>query len=219
MKGKRSMGYTLVELLIVMAVAAVLSALLLTVFARVREKGRQTTCVSNLRQIGLAVQQYVQDNDGRYPRIFDFNGGENRENQRPGSLSSLYARSSEIFWCPSSEYQLRPHHFTNYRYNLMLLNERSPSRIFAGLKESEPSDIANLIVSMDAPTPTQYRDVANSGCPARVNGWVIAPGSGYATLHSDSGNYLFADGHVKWLSPETAARMQCAAASAIARSG
>jgi len=56
-------AFTLIELLVVIAIIAILSAILFPVFAKVREKARQTVCASNLRQIGLAFQQYAQDND------------------------------------------------------------------------------------------------------------------------------------------------------------
>jgi prepilin-type N-terminal cleavage/methylation domain-containing protein/prepilin-type processing-associated H-X9-DG protein len=60
-------GFTLIELLVVIAIIAILAAILFPVFAQAREKARQTACLSNQKQIGLAVQQYVQDNDGVFP--------------------------------------------------------------------------------------------------------------------------------------------------------
>ena len=60
-------AFTLIELLVVIAIIALLAAVLFPVFARAREKGRQTVCVSNLRQMGLAFQQYTQDYDESYP--------------------------------------------------------------------------------------------------------------------------------------------------------
>ncbi len=60
----RKSGFTLVELLIVLAILSLLMALLYPVFAHARQKARQTTCASNLRQIGLAAMQYSGDNDG-----------------------------------------------------------------------------------------------------------------------------------------------------------
>jgi prepilin-type processing-associated H-X9-DG protein len=64
---RRMEGFTLVEILVVIGVLLLLSAILFPVFGRVREKGRATTCLSNLKQIGLGFQQYTQDFDGHLP--------------------------------------------------------------------------------------------------------------------------------------------------------
>lgn len=66
---KRSSGFTLIELLVVIAIIAILAAILFPVFAQAREKARQSTCMSNLKQIGLATMQYIQDYDETYPRL------------------------------------------------------------------------------------------------------------------------------------------------------
>lgn len=63
----RRRGFTLIELLVVIAILALLAALLLPVFFSVRGKARQTVCVSNLRQIGLAIGMYAEDYDDLYP--------------------------------------------------------------------------------------------------------------------------------------------------------
>jgi prepilin-type N-terminal cleavage/methylation domain-containing protein/prepilin-type processing-associated H-X9-DG protein len=67
---RKSAGFTLIELLVVIAIIAILAAILFPVFAKVREKARQTTCLSNEKQIGLAVLQYNQDYDEDYPLMY-----------------------------------------------------------------------------------------------------------------------------------------------------
>jgi prepilin-type N-terminal cleavage/methylation domain-containing protein/prepilin-type processing-associated H-X9-DG protein len=67
MRRKRFTGFTLIELLVVIAIIAILAAILFPVFAQARDKARQASCLSNLKQIGLALMMYVQDYDQTYP--------------------------------------------------------------------------------------------------------------------------------------------------------
>src|SRR3712207_1141350 len=64
---QRSRAFTLIELLVVIAIIAILAAILFPVFAQAREKARQATCQSNLKQIGTAFQMYATDYDGTFP--------------------------------------------------------------------------------------------------------------------------------------------------------
>ena len=66
-RSQKHLGFTLIELLVVIAIIALLAAILFPVFAKVREKARQTTCASNERQLGLGFLQYSQDNDESLP--------------------------------------------------------------------------------------------------------------------------------------------------------
>jgi prepilin-type N-terminal cleavage/methylation domain-containing protein/prepilin-type processing-associated H-X9-DG protein len=101
----RGTGFTLIELLVVIAIIAILAAILFPVFARVREKARQSSCGSNLRQIQLAIAQYAQDYDEKHPHTwFTANG---QWDDWPGGYQweeavLPYVKSVQLFVCPSA---------------------------------------------------------------------------------------------------------------------
>ena len=64
---RRRNGFTLIELLVVIAIIAILAAILMPVFARARDKAREATCKSNMKQIAFAVQEYLDDWNGCFP--------------------------------------------------------------------------------------------------------------------------------------------------------
>ena len=99
----RKRGFTLVELLTVVAIIAVLAAILFPVFARARENARRASCQSNLKQIGLAAMQYASDYDGCLPPaviIPGFNPGD-LKTQSYVDLLQPYVKNLQIFVCPS----------------------------------------------------------------------------------------------------------------------
>src|ERR1041384_7574575 len=67
MQHRKQDGFTLIELLVVIAIIAILAAILFPVFAQAREKARQTSCLSNTKQIGTAFMMYIQDYDEGHP--------------------------------------------------------------------------------------------------------------------------------------------------------
>ena len=69
LRGKRAAGFTLIELLVVIAIIAILAAILFPACATARESARRISCASNLRQISIAVMQYTQENDEKYPYV------------------------------------------------------------------------------------------------------------------------------------------------------
>jgi len=98
-----SKGFTLIELLIVIAVIAILAAILFPVFMKARDKAKQTTCLTNVKQISQALTTYSTDHDGYFPLAFDYyyqvpNYGE------ASWLKPLvsYVGSQQIFICPMS---------------------------------------------------------------------------------------------------------------------
>jgi prepilin-type N-terminal cleavage/methylation domain-containing protein len=92
-------GFTLIELLVVIAVIAILAAILFPVFAQAREKARQSSCLSNLRQIGTAAQIYAQDYDERLPGT---ELGEGEGEYHWIEMLAPYTRNRDVFSCPSA---------------------------------------------------------------------------------------------------------------------
>src|SRR5579875_2248322 len=91
-------GFTLIELLVVIAIIAILAAILFPVFAKAREKARQASCLSNEKQVGLALLQYAQDNEELLP---------NRKNDASYNWKTYinpYVKSTRVWVCPSNPY-------------------------------------------------------------------------------------------------------------------
>ncbi len=96
---KRRSGFTLIELLVVIAIIAILAAILFPVFAQAREKARQISCLSNEKQLGLAVLQYVQDYDETFPLgSYSFGTGPQTPNWAITILP--YVKSIGVYRCP-----------------------------------------------------------------------------------------------------------------------
>ena len=95
-------AFTLIELLVVIAIIALLAAILFPVFAKAREKARQTACMSNLRQIGLAVLQYAQDNDEQC--VLTERGGDvdDAHEYYWGDMLQPYIKSWAMLQCPDA---------------------------------------------------------------------------------------------------------------------
>lgn len=96
-------GFTLIELLVVIAIIAILAAILFPVFAQAREKARQASCQSNLKQMGTAVRMYTDDNDGMYVGTYSYPAGWNAcPHWTWIDVVQPYIKNLKVFDCPSS---------------------------------------------------------------------------------------------------------------------
>jgi len=104
----RLRAFTLIELLVVIAIIAILAAILFPVFAQAREKARATACISNEKQIGLAIMQYVSNYDETWPSGRLFNELYSSPNSFPTGIGwsqqvSPYVKNGGLFKCPSDD--------------------------------------------------------------------------------------------------------------------
>jgi prepilin-type N-terminal cleavage/methylation domain-containing protein/prepilin-type processing-associated H-X9-DG protein len=99
---QRRRGFTLIEILVVIAIIALLAAILFPVFARVRENARRASCQSNMKQLGLAIIQYTQDYDECFPAGFDNSSSPSSGVTGIGWAANIYpyAKSAQVYICP-----------------------------------------------------------------------------------------------------------------------
>src|SRR5687767_7988861 len=105
---KRRHAFTLIELLVVIAIIAILAAILFPVFAQARDKARSSTCLSNCKQIGIAVSMYTQDYDEMYPAqrndgVFVFAAKGRDQGQNYYDELMPYCKNGQIWICPSDK--------------------------------------------------------------------------------------------------------------------
>jgi len=194
----RRKGFTLIELLVVIAIIAILAAILFPVFAKAREKARQSSCQSNLKQIGVALMQYTQDYDERYPFLAwgapvasqwnpYISATDPSQNQYRGQLGP-YIRNSQVFICPSQSTANN----CSYIYSGYLANGSS-GRGMADIQA--PAEIAAYA---DSYNNSQWAlDAQHQGMPGPPWG----SGGGQSRLsdrHNEGANFTYADGHAKW---------------------
>lgn len=197
-------GFTLIELLVVIAIIAILASILFPVFAQAREKSRQTSCLSNMKQLGTAFAMYMSDYDERLPGGAPYGSCPNCGDwvgmtkwggpcsaqfpMRPedGALFP-YVKNVQVYLCPSS-YETKPYRLS-YSVNC---NLTSPGNWYsdAQLAAAAPG-VAGLILMVDEGKSL------NDGYFCGFNPYDVP-----VQVHTGGSNYLFADWHAKFYRPD-----------------
>ena len=197
MKRNPQSGYTLIEMLVILIILSILAAIIFPVFNRSHCNAHQSSCQSNLKQLGLAMLQYTQDYDERMtPVALNAVASSLTPYARPyGWADALlpYCKSTQIFQCPSeksasSEDATQPG-FTDYWFNTNL-NARPQ-------KEISP---VNTFLLGEGNAAGEITD-ARYARRALPRAWLDNPESP-AQRHDKAANYLFLDGHAKTYSPQ-----------------
>ena len=134
-------AFTLVEVLVVISVIGILAALLLPVLGKAKERGRATACLSNLRQLGIGLQLYVQDNENRLPVMYDapFPTNIASTNLTVEAVLVPYVVSSNLFRCPSDK-ELFERTKSSYSWNV-LVNGQNADRLQVFTLQFDPHQI------------------------------------------------------------------------------
>jgi prepilin-type processing-associated H-X9-DG protein len=210
----------LIELLIVIAIISILAAILFPVFATAREKARQTVCSSDLKQIGLATMQYLQDYDEAFPCGTQY--GVQYADHGCGWAYQIYAyvKTTKAFLCPDDAKGNQVSYIGNsnvFGAAQSLRKETSPSNTvllaemqgfpYAFVTDRYMYDQTPTFDGLDWAWNSSTGQAANYWGPSLTTTFVIATGwlgnytQGRAQNgpHNDGANYMFCDGHVKWL--------------------
>lgn len=194
----RRKGFTLIELLVVIAIIAILAAILFPVFARAREKARQTSCLSNLKQLGMAVVMYAQDYDETLPSY-------RLASSSPGcqinwwNQITPYVKNAQVLICPTVAQ-------TGGGYGSNLGHSMPCGRQLTLAQIRRPAQTMALIDSGLDGCTTQDGIESSSAwhaqCPVCQYCVRLMYGCGASPRHNGGANGAFVDGHAKWYKAE-----------------
>lgn len=217
-------GFTLVELLTVIAIIGILAAILIPVVGNVRKSARTANCVRNLSSIGVAFQLYAADNKGYYPALRFKNSNAGVAGTNPtednwqselsayqsravNDLSKLKADSDAYVFCPEFVSLYRDDPKWNSTISTSAGYGMNPN---LGISGSNPWDFRFKAAQIPRPARTILVGDSGNHHLSATTSWSLDAsylggyGSGDPVRHSGKANYLYADGHVATLPPDAA---------------
>jgi prepilin-type N-terminal cleavage/methylation domain-containing protein/prepilin-type processing-associated H-X9-DG protein len=195
----KTRGFTLIELLVVIAIIAILAAILFPVFAKAREKARQSSCSSNEKQLSLGLLMYAQDYDEKPPLVYDDGGGSANRIIWPQKVMP-YVKNTQVSYCPSG-----PTAFNNWpQYNIaayygLIMGHVLPEGQTAGKSIGSFTRPSEIIMLMEGSWYTHFCPACRTS-PGGTCGATYCPTNKNpnTAIHNEGANYAYWDGHVKW---------------------
>jgi prepilin-type N-terminal cleavage/methylation domain-containing protein/prepilin-type processing-associated H-X9-DG protein len=205
----RGQGFTLIELLVVIAIIAILAAILFPVFAQAREKARQASCLSNMKQMALAVHMYAQDYDEVMTpyndQVYDFANPDPATRKKadgPWRTNYLYAlipymKNQTIGTCPSATVQETGQDTTPQSRTTFLGNGTIMGQSLAAV--TAPADMVYLQEYRRLTRVAWLRPACTTATRCSLWCWYGETDKpGYANVHNNGANFVYVDGHAKY---------------------